>query len=158
MARFASETTITAEKSRQEIETILTRYGASSFLYAWEGPRAVIGFRASGRMVRFTLPLPEQSERRFTHSTRGQRTAADARAAWEQGCRSAWRALALVIKAKLEAVESGITDFESEFMAAIALPSGQSVAQWLKPQIESAYATGEMPKQLLALPAPKENQ
>ena len=59
-----------------------------------------------------------------------------------------------MIKAKLEAVESEITCFDDEFMAHIVLPNGDTVSQWLVPQISSAYANGEMPK---LLPLPKQN-
>ena len=71
--------------------------------------------------------------------------------AWEQAGRQRWRALALVIKAKLEAVESGITEFDDEFMAHIMLPSGETFGSWAKPQIAAAYDTGDMPP---LLPAP----
>jgi hypothetical protein len=59
--------------------------------------------------------------------------------------RQRWRALALAIKAKLEAVESGIATFEEEFMAYIVLPDGQTVGEFLSPQIEAAYSSGRMP-------------
>lgn len=61
---------------------------------------------------------------------------------------SAGVALALVIKAKLEAVESGISIFEDEFMANIVLPDGQSVSEFMRPQIALAYDKGDMPKLL----------
>ena len=51
-------------------------------------------------------------------------TAAAQQAAWEQVCRQRWRALLLIIRAKLEAVASGITTLENEFLANIVLPDG----------------------------------
>ncbi len=63
-----------------------------------------------------------------------------------------WRAFNLVVKAKLEAIESGISTLEDEFMAFIQLPSGETVGQWMQPQIEAAYRTGTMPP---LLPMPK---
>lgn len=70
---------------------------------------------------------------------------------WEQACRQKWRALALVVKAKLEAVESGISEFEEEFLAHIVLPDGQTVGRWMQPQIADAYGSGKMPPMLPAL-------
>ncbi len=64
---------------------------------------------------------------------------------WEQACRQRWRALALVIKAKLEAVSAGISVFEDEFLANIVLPDGQLVGQWLRPQLAVSYEGGRMP-------------
>jgi hypothetical protein len=149
--RYAKGTEVSAEKSRSEIEATLRRYGADQFIYGWQEGSAVIGFRAKGRQIKFVLTMPKQTERRFTHSSRGMRSPEVAQAAWEQACRQSWRALALVIKAKLEAVEAGITCFEDEFLAHIILPNGQPVGQWLRPQIAIAYERGDMPP---LLPAP----
>lgn len=35
--------------------------------------------------------------------------------------------------------------WEGEFLAQIVLPNGETVGQWAAPQIEVAYAKGEMP-------------
>ena len=147
MSRYAENTKVAADKSRAEIERTLTRYGADQFMYGWETDAAMIAFRARGRQIRFFMPLPDKTERRFTHTeTKRQRRAPEAaHAQWEQACRQRWRALALCIKAKLEAVEAGITTFEDEFMAHTVLPDGRTVSQALTPQIESAYETGHMP-------------
>ena len=76
-------------------------------------------------------------------------TAAAQQSVWQQACRQRWRALLLIIRAKLEAVESGITTLESEFLANIVLPDVGTVGQWLAPQLEQANATGSMPPMLL---------
>jgi hypothetical protein len=57
-----------------------------------------------------------------------------------QQIRSRWRALLLVIKAKLEAVDIGILTAEDAFMAETILPDRQTVAEYMRPHIESAYA------------------
>ena len=74
--------------------------------------------------------------------------AAAQQSAWEQACRQHWGALLLIMRAKLEAVESGITTLESEFLANIVLPDRGTVGQWLAPQVDEAYATGRMPPTL----------
>lgn len=154
MTRYAASTSVSSDKSRAEIERTLSRYGATAFMYGWEDNRAVIGFRAKGRHIRFVLPLPDPTDKLFTHVKRGNssalspRPAEKARDAWEQACRQSWRALALVIKAKLEAVEAGITEFENEFLANIVLPNGSTVSDWVRPQVALAYERGDMPKML----------
>jgi hypothetical protein len=150
MAKYAAKTTVTVEKSRNEIEHTLARYGAESFMYGWDGGRAVIAFVVTiegeqKRQVRFELPLPSRDEHRFQFHSRGRRTATQAEALWEQACRQRWRALALVVKAKLEAVESGIASFEAEFLAYIVLPDGSTVGGWVTPQLEAAYEDKIMP-------------
>lgn len=150
MTRYATETAVPAEKSRAEIEKLLLRYGADQFMYGIKPEAAVIAFRASGRHIRFVLPFPNPSERRFTHVKYSRhydrpRSPEGARSAWEQEVRSRWRALALVIKAKLEAVESGIAEFEDEFMAHVVLPNGQTMSEHARPLIARAYESGSMP-------------
>lgn len=149
MSRYAAETSVSVEKSRSEIEATLNRYGADAFAYASDGPLVKIAFRMSGRHFRFGLSLPAKSEKRFTHHSRGMRTADAALAVWEQACRQKWRALALVIKAKLEAVDAQISTVEDEFMAHLVLPSGETMSEWAGPQIEEAYRLGAMPKHLM---------
>lgn len=148
MSRYASETTVSVSKSREEIERILSRYGATGFAYASSGERAMIQFEANARRVRFLLEMPPPDNFKRTPSTRQWRSPEAAHAAWEKACRQRWRALALVIKAKLEAVECGITEFESEFLAHIMLPDGRDVQEWLRPQLADAYQRGTMPPML----------
>jgi hypothetical protein len=148
---YAEGTTVTPEKSRGEIERTLTRYGADAFSYGWDGDRAMLAFRASGRMIRFELPMPPLADFRYTPSGRRERDHAGMVAEREKAMRQRWRALALVVKAKLEAVEAGISEFEQEFMANIVLPDNTTVGDWMGPQIAEAYERGTMPK---LLPAP----
>ncbi len=151
MSRYAEQTSVPADRSRAEIERTLTRYGADRFMYGWDRDSAVIAFRMNGREVKFLLPLPDKDADEFkrTPSRRNLRSPEQREAEWEKACWQRWRALALVVKAKLEAVESGITDFESEFMAHIMLPDGSTVGAVVLPKIADAYASGRMP--LLAL-------
>ena len=152
MTVYAKDTTVPVERSKSEIERTLTRYGADQFASGWTHGVAVIAFRAKDRHVKFELPLPAMSDDAFSKTPKGRlRRSADLRqAAYEQECRSRWRALALAIKAKLEAVEAGITTFEQEFLAHIVIPGakGNTVGQWLGPQLDQAYTSGKMPKSL----------
>lgn len=149
MPTYAATTEVSAERSRTEIERTLTRFGASGFLYGWEEDRAVIQFRAHDRYVRFVVQLPVLESFELT-PTRQRRSSVAMGKAHEQAVRQRWRALLLVIKAKLEAVESEITSFESEFLAHIVLPDGTTVGAWVQPQVAAAYETGAMPKMLPA--------
>lgn len=154
MTRFAASTEVSSGRSRDEIERTLERYGADQFLSGWQDNAAVVGFRMNARHIRFVLLLPAKNEKRFTHHSRGERTTDAALKEWEQAVRQRWRALALVIKAKLEAVESGIAVFEDEFMANIVLPGGETVGQFMRPQIAEAYRIGVEPVMLPMLPTP----
>lgn len=140
MTTYAKQTTVSPEKSRGEIEATLTRYGASKFMYGWQGDQAVIAFEAHGRRIRFILPLPHSIER----GPKGRRLK-NPKQALERETRQRWRALALCIKAKLEAVESNIATFEDEFLPYTMLPNGMTVGEFIQPQIERAYETQTMP-------------
>lgn len=154
--KYASNTSVSSEKTRGEIERTLTRYGATGFAYGWEaptavkGPTAVIMFQMANRRIRFSLPLPDKASKEFTRTPSGRRERGPEEAAreWEQGCRQRWRALALAIKAKLEAVECRISTFDEEFLSHIMLPNGATVGSWMTPQVVRMYESGNMPPML----------
>lgn len=110
----------------------------------------MVQFRAEGKTVRFLLPMPDINDPDVKFTPTGQiRSLSSARTALDKKARSNWRALLLIIKAKLVAVDAGIVTFEEEFLAQIMLPTGETVGDWIVPQIERSYETGDMP---LALP------
>lgn len=146
MSRYAESTQVPSDRSRAEIERTLRRYGADAFAYAWEGRSAQIAFKMAGRSILFRLPLPDRNAEEFTLTPTGrERSESAAGEAYEQAIRQRWRALALVIKAKLEAVEAGISTVEDEFLAHVALPGGKTVGEWVGPQLDAVYARQEMP-------------
>lgn len=141
---YAASTSVSAEQSRNEIERTLKRYGADAFGYMATRDKAAIEFALGGRRLRFVLSMPDADALEFTTHSRGRRTAEAALKLWEQATRQRWRALALVVKAKLEAVDAGISELEDEFLANIVLPSGRTVAEDIRPGIELAYAEGRV--------------
>lgn len=144
--KYAEKTKVGSDKSKSDIEKILQRYGASSFMYGWQDTKAIVAFQMHNRHIKFILPMPDRNSNEFTKTDTGRdRSESSQLQAYEQSIRQKWRALTLVIKAKLEAVESGISEFESEFLANIILPDGQTVGSFMEPQIEQAYKTGKMP-------------
>ncbi|MET3665951.1 hypothetical protein [Caulobacter sp. 1776] len=153
MSKFAENTTVSTSASRDEIERTLRRYKADAFMYAQDKDLLTIMFRIEGRMIRFELTMPDREADDFATYMRGsvryQREPAAAEKLWEQACRQKWRALALVIKAKLEAVSAEISTIEDEFLAHTVLPDGSTVGDWAKPQLKIAYESGAMPTSLL---------
>lgn len=148
--KYATTTEVPVEKSRLEIEKTLRKYGADAFAYAEEGRRVRLGFRIADRQFRFELALVERDAAEIELTPQGRvRSEAAKDSAMAQADRSAWRALALVIKAKLEAVEAGISTLEEEFLANLILPNRETVADWIRPQVAEAYRVGAMPKTLL---------
>lgn len=146
MSQYAAQTSVPVERSLGEIKGTLARYGATEFGYVENAAQAAIGFKVRGWVVRFVLPLPDRNGDAIKFRVDGRsrsrvlRDPAKQHEAWEQACRQRWRALALCIKAKLEAVECGITTFEEEFLAHIVLPeTGQTLGAWAIPQLAESY-------------------
>ena len=142
MNTYAASTSVTSEKSRSEIERTLGRYGATHFAYMTEPGAARVAFQKGDGQVRFTIPLPDRNAREFTHHSRGPRTPAVREEKYEQAYRQRWRALALVVKAKLEAAEAGISEFDQEFYAHTVLPSGRTVYEETAEQVAVMIETG----------------
>jgi hypothetical protein len=153
VSRYASNSSVSVAQSRAEIEALISKYGAEQFFSAWDNTgRAIIGWTMEGRQVRIAVPLPVPTDPKFTKVDRGiryeswhDRSPEAARKLWEQACRARWRAVTLVVKAKLEAVAIGLSTFESEFLSNIVLPDGSTVGQVMQPQLEAAYRSGKMP-------------
>ncbi len=139
---YASKTDVSVDKSRAEIEAVLKRYGASRFGYETGPHEAVIQFIVGNRHVRFVLPLPSADDPEFALLPKTGKPRIDTKrlSLWEQACRSRWRALLLAIKAKLEAIEVGISDFDSEFLSFLVDPtSNRTVGETILPELEKRY-------------------
>lgn len=148
---YATNTTVSVERSRAEIEKIIVRAGARKFASMITEREAVVGFALHGKYVKFVLPLPDRDNKEFKYSHGGTkpRNLEGQFKEWEQACRSRWRSLLLSIKAKLEAVEAGITTFEAEFLAHFVTPGGQTIGEQLIPQLEEMAKNGKMPSLML---------
>lgn len=153
---YAKNTEVPADRSRQEIERDLIRFGATGFSYGWELDRAMVEFLYAGRRIRLQLTMPPRAD--FTAKPANARFWNQARVdqAWEQVKRQRWRALSLVLKAKLVAVSEGIKSFEHEFGMDIVMPDGRTVADHVLPRVKEAYLTGSPRQELLQLPPAKD--
>jgi hypothetical protein len=156
MPRYARETTVPVERCRAEIEEALRSYGASEFHSERKDGHALVDFHLSTKsgdlLIRFILPIPSATERRFTHyfdkRTRceRQRTKASQMKEHEQEVRQRWRALQMTLKAKLEAAECGISTIEQEFLAFIVMPEGVTVGGWMVRECLPQMREGQMPQ------------
>jgi len=152
MGTYAQDTSVSVEKSKAEIERTLTRYGADGFQTGWHKRqgKAMVAFEFDGRHVRFFVTVPDQSDERFMLTKAGRtRSTVQSLKAWEQEQRQRWRALNLVVKAKMEAIDCGIETFEEAFLAHLVLPDGSTVAEHLIPKIITAIKRNKTPRLLL---------
>jgi len=151
MSRYASGTSVAVEKSVADIQRTVTRFGADKFGFMQGSDRAQVGFELRGMAIRLDLMLPDRNDPRFwqtNHKRPQKRSREQAWEAWEGECRRLWRSLAAVVKAKVVAIEDGISTVEKEFLANLVLPEGQTVIEAVGPRIKQAYETGVTPRLL----------
>lgn len=147
---YATGTNVPADRSRAEIEKMMIRFGADQFVSGWSGTeRAMVGFRIHNRMVRIYLPMPDRKDPMIALTPSGrERSDGQVEEEYDRETRRRWRSLVLVIKAKLSAIEDGISTVEREFLADVVLPNGSTMGEWAGPQISEMYEGGRMPELL----------
>lgn len=145
MPEYAKNTTASEQKSILEIESTLRRYDAKSFAYGWEV--CEIAFKTDNRTIRFRPPMSARSEF-VTTPTGMERAELTIENEYRKARRQRWRALLLIVKAKLEAIDSGIKTFDEKFLPYMVLPGGKTISEVIMPQLEDAYATGGVPQLL----------
>jgi hypothetical protein len=121
MPQYAARTLVPVDKSRVDIEKLVKRYGASGFASAWQNEITRIEFLVAGRHIRLTVATPSDTV----------------------GTRSRWRALLLLVKARLVAVDAKIVTFEQAFVGDIVMPDGRTVWETTRESIKLAYEKRE---------------
>lgn len=129
LRRYAEGTDVPVSKTRGEIEALLTKHGAGQILSGIDRERrsGFVGFTLEKRQ--FRIPLLARDDRNRNP---------------DQVERERWRALLLLVKAKLEYIAAGLTTAEFEFLAYIVLPGGSTVGAELAPRLAEVYQTGEV--------------
>ena len=140
MPGYARRTPVEVVRTRTQIEDELRRRGTSSFGYNVDDDagEAVIAFTMRSLQVRMSLPLPSFDDAfRYTPSGKYQRAPAEQAKAYEAEIRRRWRALLLIVKAKLVAVDDGITTIEREFLPDVVI-GDTTVWERTRPELERA--------------------
>ena len=132
---YAEDTKVPIAQSRSQIETMLRKASATRIVTMDEAPEAVVMFMLAGRLIKLQIEIPGDAS--------------------DQRRRAIWRAIGLVVKAKIEAVAQGITTVEQEWLAHVVLPDGSTVGDWVEPQLKIAYDKGQMPTEPLRLEGPR---
>lgn len=132
--RYAQHTKVDANRSKMEIEQLLRKRGANGFVSGESAGNFLLMFEMKNRRIKFIVPM--------LVSGRG---VAETKAKAENKRR--FRALLLVLKAKLEAVDSKIVEFEHEFLAHIVYDGANNttVGEKMVPQMAKALADRALP-------------
>lgn len=131
MSRFAAGTDVPVDRSQGEIQRTLLRYGATEYMFGQGVGCYYVAFNFKARAIRITIEAPPSNDRKYEGLNRQR-----------------FRCLLLIIKAKLEAVESGIVSVEQEFMPYLVMPDGRTVSEHTLPMIKASFASGKMPKSI----------
>lgn len=121
---YAAGTTVPVNRTKSEIEKLVTeKYKATSYGSFVSGSEARIMFALEGRNIMFRISIPESVQMERTR----------------------WRALLLVIKAKLESVASEIETIEEAFLSQVMAPDGKTYGEHVVPNIATDYAERNVP-------------
>lgn len=134
--RYAQDTSVSVSRSRDEIENILRKHGATGFAYGNAAGKALVAFEMRDRRIRFVVPMPALNKSGSNQKEVDRET------------RRRYRALLLVLKAKLEAVASEIVVFDAEFLAFIVVEGNTTVGDRFVPQLPAAIKSATMPNLL----------
>ncbi|WP_156680037.1 hypothetical protein [Sphingomonas profundi] len=148
---YAETTTVPVEKSIGEIIGLVKKAGATHIAQAEQPGSFFIEFLLADRRIRFRVLLPAIEEMPKYDGRRNTLPEVKRREILDQRHRQRARALLLVIKAKLESVESKVETFEQAFLANVVLPDGFTVYERVSAPIADQYAGGP-PQMLLTGP------
>jgi hypothetical protein len=136
---YAERTEVAFDKSIGDILKLVRKAGADQIGQVEDGRQFAVQFTLGNRMIRFRLPLHDPNSRRSVEQVRRQRG----------------RALLLVIKAKLESVESGIETVEQAFLANVVMSDGVTVYERISTPIALEYQEGRPNAATGLLPPPR---
>jgi hypothetical protein len=147
--RYADNTTVTVDRSIAEIQKLVKAAGATNWSHAEDDdadpPRAMVQFKLEGWLLRFTIELPTLADMRYSPTGRNRRTTDAAQVHRDQEVRRRWREIALLIKAKLVAINSGVVSLDEEFLPYVVMQSGETVGQWAPAQLRALQASETLP-------------
>ena len=147
---FAKNTKVSMDSSRQELERLLRRAGATKAMTGWDEEKAYVAFVINGLPIKQQVTMPKQDE--FAQTDTGLERKKDVQLkVWEQACRQRMREFVHLLKAKLIAVAIGVRGLEQEFFGDICLPDGQTVFELQKEELNQAMTSGKMPALLPGL-------
>lgn len=147
---YAERTSVPFESSIAEIMSLVRKAGAEQLGQMEDPGWFVIQFRLAERVIRFRLPFPVIDDMPLYDGNRRQLTREQRLKKLDQAKRQKGRALMLVIKAKLESVESGIETIEQAFLANVVMADGATVYERIGEGLAIEYQSGRPSMALLA--------
>jgi len=151
---YAEGTSVAFEKSVAEIIGLVKKAGAQHIGQFEGDDQFAIQFVLAERLIRFRVPFPRLDQMPTRNGNNVVLTVQQRRDRLDQRVRQRGRALLLVIKAKIESVESGIETIEQAFLAQVVMANGETVYDRVSGPIAIEYQTGQPSAAFGLLPAP----
>ncbi len=140
---YAETTTVPLEKSIMEIMILIRRAGAEKIGQMEDVKWFAVQFALANRMIRFRVPFPSIDDMPEYDGRKSALSPEQRKARLDQAKRQRGRALMLVIKAKLESVESGVETLEQAFLANVVMSDGCTVYERISEGIALEYKVGK---------------
>lgn len=122
--RYAWMTKVPVEKSQAELMALLGKHGVTDLATSHSLAKgSAIRFRIGDRWFELAIPRPAWAEIAKEY----ERTVGTMDDNIEQEYRRRWRAHLMLLKMKLEFIESGESTVESEFLSSLLLANGQTL-------------------------------
>lgn len=152
---YAAKTEVSVDRSISEIVTMLRKAGADQVGQLTSDAMFSIQFTLANRMIRFRVRLPTIDEMPIRDGRGSGLTMPQRRAKADQAARQRARALMLVVKAKLESVESEVETFEQAFLANVVMSDGQTLYERISEPLALEYSTGAAQTMILQIEGPR---
>jgi hypothetical protein len=132
-------------KSELDIRKLLEQRGVNKFGSLVDASTYSIGFELDGVSFKMTMPLPDPDEKRFLKTPTGQpRSQGASKEIYTAEINRKFRAFFAVIKAKIIAVDEGISTMQHEFVGN-AVVDGDTIANRYAPQLKQMALAGKLP-------------
>ena len=138
MPRFAAGTTVSKNKTREQIESLLLKYGATSIFTNDVNEQNIlwVAWIIDKRPYKFEMPLPERDAHDFKYTATGKDRHEDkVIELWQQAVRQYWRIAREYIYMLHEILEATGMEFHEAFAPLLALKGGGNV--WMAAALQA---------------------
>jgi hypothetical protein len=149
---YAAKTDIPIERSISEIIGMLRKAGAERIAQFEEPTAFTVQFALSERIIKFRVLVPSPDEMPGRDGRNSVLSDSKRLEMARQVARQKGRALMLVVKAKLESVESNVETFEQAFFANVVMADGLTLYERTAQQVALEYKTGKVAPLMLGAP------
>lgn len=133
MSGYAKNTSVTIDRSMNQIRVALQKEGADGVAIAETKEKAVVQFVFESTPYKFVITYPTFNDDFIKYTGTGKkRTIPQMELESEKEKRRLWRAMGLYIKAAIEAHTNGLIDLKRSMMGNIMLPSGHTMYEKLE--------------------------